>query len=78
MSESRCQPPDELRDVQLQNAKADQRFWEGLRSVHTDAIDKVVIAAAERAIANSEASAVNAAAHVGGKGTGRANRARRG
>ena len=23
--------PDELRDAQLENAKADQRFWEGLR-----------------------------------------------
>ena len=31
--------PDELRDVQLENAKADQRFWEGLRRVHTDTIE---------------------------------------
>jgi hypothetical protein len=55
--------PDELRDVQLENAKVDQRFWEG---VHTDTIegDKGVIGAAERAIANSEASAANAAVHA--------------
>ena len=58
--------PDELRDVQLENAKVDQRFWEGLRRVHTDTIegDKGVIGAAERAIANSEASAANAAVHA--------------
>ena len=31
--------PDELRDVQLENAKVDQRFWEGLRRVHTDTIE---------------------------------------
>ena len=58
--------PDELRDVQLENAKADQRFWEGLRRVHTDTIEggEGVIGAAERAIANSEASAANAAVHA--------------
>jgi hypothetical protein len=41
----------------------DPRFLEGLRRVHTDTIegDKGVIGAAERAIANSEASAANAA-----------------
>ena len=33
--------PDELRDVHLENAKVDQRFWEGLRRVHTDTIGKV-------------------------------------
>ena len=27
--------PDELRDVHLENAKVDQRFWEGLRSACT-------------------------------------------
>jgi hypothetical protein len=31
--------PDELRDVHLENAKVDQRFWEGLRRVHTDTIE---------------------------------------
>jgi hypothetical protein len=48
--------PDELRDVQLLNAKADQRFWEGLRSVHTDTIEghKGVIAAAARITAALE------------------------
>jgi hypothetical protein len=58
--------PDELRDVQLKNAKVDQRFWEGLRRVHSDTIegDEGVIGAAERAIANSEASAENAAVHA--------------
>ena len=60
---------DELRDVQLENAKAHQRFWEGLRRVHTDTIegDEGVIGAAERAIANSEASAANAAVHAKAK-----------
>jgi hypothetical protein len=44
--------PDELRDVQLENAKADQRFWDGLHGLHTDTIEghKGVIAAAERAM----------------------------
>jgi hypothetical protein len=58
--------PDELRAVQLENARADQRFWEGLHRVHTDTIEghKDVIAAAERAIANGEASAANAATHA--------------
>jgi hypothetical protein len=58
--------PDELRDVQLENAKADQRFWEGLHDLHTDTIEghKGVIAAAERAIANGEAGAANAATHA--------------
>lgn len=37
--DERIPMPDELRDVQLQNAKADQRFWEGLRRVHTDTIE---------------------------------------
>jgi hypothetical protein len=72
--------PDELRDVQLENAKADQRFWEGLHDLHTDTIEghKGVIAAAERAIANGEAGAANAGHPCkGGEGTGRANRARR-
>jgi hypothetical protein len=57
---------DELRDVQQENSKADRRFWEGLRRAHTDTIEghKGVIAAAERAIAHSEASAANAAAHA--------------
>ena len=72
--------PDELRDVQLENAKADQRFWEGLRRVHTETIEghKGVIGAAERAIANSEASAANAAVHAkAAKELVLANRARR-
>jgi hypothetical protein len=58
--------PDELRDVQLENAKADQRCWEGLHGLHTDTIEghKGVIAAAERAIANGEAGAANAATHA--------------
>ena len=55
-----------LHHSRLENAKVDQRFWEGLRRVHTDTIegDKGVIGAAERAIANSEASAANAAVHA--------------
>ncbi|HEY1865174.1 MAG TPA: hypothetical protein VGG77_16100 [Roseiarcus sp.] len=51
------------------SAKADQRFWEGLRRVHTDTIEghKGVIAGAERAIANSEPRAANAAAQAKAK-----------
>jgi hypothetical protein len=58
--------PDELRDVQLENAKADQCFWEGQYGLHTDTIEghQGVIAAAERAIANGEAGSANAAAHA--------------
>jgi hypothetical protein len=58
--------PDEQRDVQLENAKADQRFWEGLRGLHADLVEghKGVIAAAERAIANGEAGAANATTHA--------------
>ena len=46
--------PDELRDLQLENAKVDQRFWEGLRRMHTDTIEghRGVIGTPERAIAN--------------------------
>ena len=72
--------PDELRDVHLENAKVDQRFWEGLRRVHTDTIegDEGVIGAAERAIANSEASAAKAAVHTkAAKERVERNRARR-
>jgi hypothetical protein len=58
--------PDEQRDVQLENAKADQRFWERLYDLHSDTIEghKGVNAAAERAIANGEAGAANAATHA--------------
>jgi hypothetical protein len=57
---------DEQRDVQLENAKADQRFWEGLHGLHADMIEghTGVIAAAERAIANGEAGAATAATHA--------------
>ena len=58
--------PHEQRDVQLENARVDQRFWDGLHGVHADAIEghKGVIAAAERAIANGEAGVANAAIHA--------------
>jgi hypothetical protein len=58
--------PDELRGVQLENAKADQRFWQGLHGLRADTIEgyRGVIATAERAIANGEAGAANAATHM--------------
>jgi hypothetical protein len=58
--------PDELRDVQLEYANADRSFREGLLGLHPDTVEdhKGVIATAERAVANGEAGAENAATHA--------------
>ena len=57
--------PDELRDVQLENAQGGSALLGGAARVHTDTIEghKGDVAAAERAIANSEASAAKARVH---------------
>jgi hypothetical protein len=58
--------PDEQRTVQLENAKADARFWESLHGMHADRAEgnKSVTAALARNIAADEARAVEAAAKL--------------
>jgi hypothetical protein len=58
--------PDEQRAVQLENAKADVRFWESLHGMHADRAEgnKGVTAALARNIAADEGGAVAAAAEL--------------
>ena len=58
--------PDELRDVQLENAKADQRFWEGCVACTPIRlkVTKASSAPPSELSPISEASAANAAVHA--------------
>jgi hypothetical protein len=51
--------PDELRATQLDNSKADARYWEGLRAMHARVAEdhKALMATTEKAIAAGEAAA---------------------
>jgi hypothetical protein len=59
--------PDEQRQLQKENAEADERFWSGLHDMHASTVKerKELIAAAQRAVADGEAAATNAAAKAG-------------
>jgi hypothetical protein len=54
--------PDEQRSLQEENAKADERFWSGLRDMHAENVEghEGLIAAAERAIAAGQAGIAEA------------------
>jgi hypothetical protein len=58
--------PDEQRALQLENAKADARFWDNLAEMHGDVAQghKGLIAVAERTVANSENAKAASAEHV--------------
>jgi hypothetical protein len=54
---------DEQRQLQKDNAEADERFWSGLRDMHTSTVEehKELISAAQHAVAKGETAASNAA-----------------
>jgi hypothetical protein len=56
--------PDEMRDLQRENAEADARLWEGLQSMNAGQAEghKDVSAKAARIAADAEKSAADAAA----------------
>jgi pyruvate/2-oxoglutarate dehydrogenase complex dihydrolipoamide acyltransferase (E2) component len=56
--------PDEQRALQLENAKADERFWTGHREFSESLVEshKAIAATAERAAATAQASAADGAA----------------
>jgi hypothetical protein len=57
---------DEQRALQLENAKADERFWSGLHDMHASKADdqKGLVAITESAIAENRAGATKAAEHA--------------
>ena len=56
---------DERRAQQIENAKANERFWSGFYDMHTETVDgnKGLVTTAERAIAQGQADARTAAEH---------------
>jgi len=56
--------PEEQRTLQLENAEADERFWDGLHDMHQESAEghKQLAANAERKVTENEAAIANATA----------------
>src|SRR5580693_8205841 len=58
--------PEDQRQLQLENARADERFWADLSGMHADTVQghKGLVTVAESVIARDQAAADAAAAHA--------------